>query len=184
MELLDMVDEYGTPTGEVVSREIAHQTGIRHRTSHVWLLRRQGNTRQILLQKRSDNKDSYPGCYDISSAGHIPAGMDFIPSALRELREELGIDARPEELHFCGQRTFSFEKDFHGKPFRDHQVSNVYCLIRDCDEEAFVLQSEEVSHVRWFSLEDCWNAVIKNLIPHCIYEEELKMVYTAAQQLL
>jgi isopentenyldiphosphate isomerase len=28
---------------------------------------------QVLLQKRSPDKDSYPGCLDISCAGHIPA---------------------------------------------------------------------------------------------------------------
>ena len=40
MELLDVVDENGIPTGETVERSIAHAKGIRHRTSHVWLLRR------------------------------------------------------------------------------------------------------------------------------------------------
>ena len=71
-ELLDIVDELGNPTGKVVEREIAHQKGIRHRTSHVWLVRKRNNKVQVLLQKRSHNKDSFPDCYDISSAGHIP----------------------------------------------------------------------------------------------------------------
>ena len=92
MELLDIVDEKGNPTGETVPREVAHREGIRHRTAHVWIFRRRGGVVQILLQKRSDNKDSDPGCYDISSAGHIPAGRDYIPSAVRELKEELGVD--------------------------------------------------------------------------------------------
>ena len=48
----------------------------------------------LLLQKRSENKDAFPGCYDISSAGHLPAGQDYLSSALRELEEELGIKAR------------------------------------------------------------------------------------------
>ena len=77
MELLDVVDENGIPTGETVERSIAHAKGIRHRTSHVWLLRRRSEGVEVLLQKRSDNKDSFPGCYDTSSAGHIPAGVDF-----------------------------------------------------------------------------------------------------------
>ena len=84
MELLDVVDENGIPTGETVERSIAHAKGIRHRTSHVWLLRRRSEGVEVLLQKRSDNKDSFPGCYDTSSAGHIPAGVDFEDSALRE----------------------------------------------------------------------------------------------------
>ncbi|MFQ9109561.1 MAG: hypothetical protein ACLR5Q_11555 [Coprococcus sp.] len=69
MELLDVVDENGIPTGETVERSIAHAKGIRHRTSHVWLLRRRSEGVEVLLQKRSDNKDSFPGCYDTSSAG-------------------------------------------------------------------------------------------------------------------
>ena len=84
MEMLDIVDENGIPTGQTVERILAHTEGIRHRTSHVWIAREKDGGIQILLQKRSDSKDSYPGCYDISSAGHIPAGQDFIPSALRD----------------------------------------------------------------------------------------------------
>ena len=75
MELLDVVDENGCPTGRAVDRETAHREGIRHRTAHVWLMREGRNGVEVLLQKRSANKDSYPGCYDISSAGHIPAGV-------------------------------------------------------------------------------------------------------------
>ena len=56
MELLDIVDEKGNPTGETVPREVAHREGIRHRTAHVWIFRRRGGVVQILLQKRSDNK--------------------------------------------------------------------------------------------------------------------------------
>ena len=67
MEWLDVVDQNGDPTGEVVSRDTAHEKGIWHRTSHVWLVRIRDGRLQILLQKRSENKDSYPGCYDISS---------------------------------------------------------------------------------------------------------------------
>ena len=95
MELFDVVDGQGRPTGATVSREQAHREGVRHRTAHVWILRKKDGKTQILLQKRSENKDSHPGCYDISSAGHIPAGQEFVPSALRELKEELGVEAAP-----------------------------------------------------------------------------------------
>ena len=77
-EIFDIVNESGQPTGYTVTRSLAHQKGIRHRTSHVWLVRTKDDRLQILLQKRSDSKDSHPGCYDISSAGHIPAGKDFM----------------------------------------------------------------------------------------------------------
>lgn len=40
MELIDIVDEVGNPTGETVERNIAHTNGIRHRTAHVWIMRK------------------------------------------------------------------------------------------------------------------------------------------------
>ena len=92
-EYLDIVDGEGEPTGRTKARSLVHRDGDLHRTSHVWIARRKGGRLQLLLQKRSRNKDSHPGCYDISSAGHIPAGSDFEDSALRELKEELGVDA-------------------------------------------------------------------------------------------
>lgn len=176
MELLDIVDENGCPTGETVERETAHREGIRHRTAHVWLLRMGKSGVEVLLQKRSADKDSYPGCYDISSAGHIPAGVDFIPSALRELREELGLKAEAAELIYCGQRRFYFEAEFHGRPFADCQVSNVYCLWRDVRPQELTLQESEVESVLWMNLEECTEAVRENRIPNCIFLEELDML--------
>lgn len=123
MEYFDITDEKGLPTGEVISRVQAHSDGIRHRTAHVWVVRECDGHTQVLLQKRAKNKDSFPGCFDTSSAGHIPAGSEPLPSALRELSEELGIDAKPEELTFIGTFRIQYEKEFYGKLFRDNEVS-------------------------------------------------------------
>ncbi len=181
MEILDVVDECGNPTGETVARETAHEKGIMHRTSHVWLLRKKQGKVQILLQKRCETKESYPGCYDISSAGHIPSGMDFVESALRELHEELGISASDDELIFCGDRTVIWNDCFGGKPFHDRQYSRVFILWRDIDEEKFIIQKEEIDSVLWMELDECISAIENNLIKHCIYPGELRMVRYACE---
>lgn len=178
-EMLDVVDENGMPTGKTIPRKIAHSAGVPHRTSHVWLVRSRDGKTQILLQKRCEEKDSWPGCYDISSAGHIPAGVDFIPSALRELREELGVDANGEELIFCGNRRIQADGEFHGHPFHDRQYSRVFALWRDMEEGDFRVQREEIDSVRWMELDDCLEAVKSGRIPNCIYPEELEMVKAA-----
>lgn len=179
-EMLDIVDDKGQPTGEVIDRVTAHREGIPHRTSHVWLVRRKNGRLQVLLQKRSEEKDSYPGCYDISSAGHIPSGVDFVSSALRELKEELGVEVQPEDLVYCGQRKFHFEEIFHGEKFKDNQISNVYLLWMDKEADAFQIQKEELSEVRWFNFEECMEDVKEDKIPNCIYVEELEMVSKTA----
>jgi isopentenyldiphosphate isomerase len=176
MEIFDIVDEHGIPTGETVAREDAHRYGIRHRTSHVWLIRMYNGKSQVLLQKRSPDKDSYPGCYDISSAGHIPTGDDFLESALRELEEELGIAAKPDEMIYCGQRRFEFQDIFHGQEFWDNQVSNVYVLWRDKDAADFKIQKSEIESMLWMDLDTCVDMVIRAKIPNCIQIDELEMI--------
>ena len=178
-EIFDVVDKKGEPTGTTVTRSEAHRMGIRHRTSHVWLYRQKGGEVQLLLQKRSDGKDSYPGCYDISSAGHIPAGDGFTVSALRELKEELGIEASENELLPIGTRFFEFEKDFHGTAFHDCQVSRVYLLKYGGEAEKLHFQESEISAVRWMNLEDVTSMVRKGKPENCIRMEEIDMIRKA-----
>lgn len=179
MEMLDIVDKFGNPTGEVVERSIAHRDGVMHRTSHVWILRRHEGSIQILLQMRSSDKDAFPGCYDISSAGHIPAGVDYIPSAIRELQEELGVIATEDEFIFCGDRTVDWDDCFHGEEFHDRQYSRVFCIWKDMEVEDFTLQEEEVDGILWMNFDECIEAVKNNTIKHCILVEELMMVKNA-----
>ena len=156
MEYFDICDENGEPTGEVVTRAVAHREGIRHRTAHVWVVRRVAGRWQVLLQKRSAEKDSFPGKYDTSSAGHIRAGDEPLSSALRELEEELGIRAAPEQLHFAGRFDIRFEKTFHGHLFRDNELAHVYVYAEPVDIAALTLQADEVERVDWFDLETAW----------------------------
>ena len=154
MEYLDICDERGLPTGRVVSRERAHAEGICHRTAHVWVVDRRGERARVLMQKRAQNKESFPGCYDTSSAGHIPAGDEPAQSALRELFEELGIRATAEELSYAGSFRIQYEKMFFGKLFRDNEVTAVYVYEKPVDAKSLVLQPEEVEAAVWFDLQE------------------------------
>ena len=118
MEYVDVCDENGLPTGEIVERSTAHRTGVRHRTAHVWIYRETEGRYQVLVQKRSDSKASFPGMYDTSCAGHVPAGEEPIDAAVRELSEELGIRLRPDQLEELGQFDSRDDLVFRGVPFR------------------------------------------------------------------
>jgi len=180
MEIFDIVDENGEPTGETVERTYAHANGIRHRTSHVWLFRRTGEGTEILLQKRCADKDSFPGCYDISSAGHIPAGDDYMTSALRELREELGLAVSPEKLKYCGMKSVETREVFHGKPFHDRQVTRIYALWYTPALGEIRPQEEEIESVRWMPFAQCVKGVREGTFPNCIDYEELVTLNGAA----
>ena len=176
MEYLDIVDETGRPTGETVSREIAHRDGVLHRTAHVWVIRPSAKGYDILLQKRSMEKESFPGLYDTSSAGHIPAGEEPLPSALRELREELGIAAEPGDLAYAGSFRIQYEKLFHGRLFKDNEVTQVYVYDRPVDIETLTLQAAEVDEVRWFDPDEVWNEIQRSRERFCVPTPGLKVL--------
>ena len=176
MEYFDICDENGMPTGETISREEAHRDGIRHRTAHVWVVRQINGRTQILMQKRSEDKDSFPGMYDTSSP---------VDSALRELEEELGIKAAGEQLTYAGSFSDQYEKEFHGKLFRDNEVARVYVYREPVDIGDLHIQKSELSEVRWFDMQEVWDEIQVNRDRFCVPRGGLKvlMEYLAVMDL-
>ena len=93
MEWLEVVDENDAVTG-LERRGVIHARCLMHRSAQVLLF---NSSNQLFLQKRSDDKDEFPGLWDSSAAGHVNPGEDYAECARRELAEELGITA-PVEL--------------------------------------------------------------------------------------
>lgn len=178
MEFFDLRNPDGSLTGITKARSQVHRDGDWHGASHVWIARRNPKTGrpELLLQKRSANKDSYPGCLDISSAGHLGAGDDYLPCALRELREELGIDALPQELTFLFMHSCDVKAVFHGKLFWNREISAVYLYTSPVFTDRFLLQREEVESVHWVDLEECQKQVKSGNPAYCILEDELERV--------
>ena len=177
MELFDVLTKEGEKTGVVRERGVAHRDGSPHATSHIWVVRENGQGgHDILLQKRSACKDSYPGCYDISAAGHVAAGDGYLETAVRELWEELGIEADAGSLHLAGTHHGKFEKEFYGRMFRDYEISRVYAYGKPVKEADLRLQAGEVESVMWMDLDECRRQVAEAAIPTCIYLDELDML--------
>ena len=174
MEFLDICDENGIPTGDTVERSTAHREDVRHRTAHVWIIRERDGKHEILMQKRSLSKDSFPGCFDTSSAGHIPAGSEPLQSAIRELYEELGITASEEDLDFAGIFRNHYEKVFYEKPFRDNEVSFVFVCKKPVDISDLTLQEEELSGAEWFDLMFVYGEKLKKNHDFCVPVDGLK----------
>lgn len=180
MELFDERLGDGTTTGRIVERGVAHSEGRCHGTAHIWIARANDQSGcDVLLQKRSAWKDSNPGCYDISSAGHLSAGDTYLEGALREIGEELGIHARKEDLTELGLLEKVSHGVFYGKPFHDHEVSAVYLYTKPVEADRLQLQESEVEAVRWMDLKECRRAVRERAIPNCIDIRELEMIEKA-----
>src|SRR5690606_2272497 len=87
-ELFDVVNEQDEVVRQATRGEVHRQRWL-HRAVHVFVFDRQG---RVFLQKRSMAKDTNPGCWSPSASGHVDAGEGYDEAALRELREEIGVE--------------------------------------------------------------------------------------------
>ena len=87
------------------------------------------------MTRRAPEK-SFAGTWE-NSGGAAKAGETSLQAIVRELREETGIVAAPEEFElFCTDRDRTAFYDF-------------YCLKRDISLEEITLQPGETDDVKW-----------------------------------
>ena len=153
-EYIDVLSPDGNFTGVSQPRSHVHQTGDWHRSIHVWVLNDQ---QELLIQRRSFDKENHPGLWDVSCAGHITAGDSSLQAAVRELKEELGLFVRPEEL----EQIFAIESHYvlNNVTYIDNEWVDVYLLKKNVDVNDLVLQSEEVESAKMISVEEFRNLV-------------------------
>lgn len=170
-EAVDVFDRGDRPTGNVVPKRQAHEQGLWHRSAHIWIYNDRGD---ILMQKRAATKDTFPGLWDISVAGHISAGETPLTGALREIREEIGTEARPEELEYL--TTIHMEYPYPQRGWINREHCYVYLMKKNLDPNKLALQKEEVEAVRFFSPRE-FSELIKAdrgvIVPHDNYYETI-----------
>ena len=139
MELVDLYDENRVPLGRTAERHAQKGPGEYRMVVHVCIFNSRG---QLLIQRRSQEKAAWSGLWDVSIGGGVDAGETSRQGAEREVREELGYD-----LDLTGVRpavTVNFEGGF----------DDFFVVTREADLGSLRLQKEEVSDVRWASLEE------------------------------
>ena len=140
-ELVKIVDQKNVEVG-VTNRKEMKEKKLWHRASYIYIITTESQGSKLLVQKRTMQKDFFPGFYDLSTGGVVGAGEDDDESAVREVEEELGIpDARLEKISVT-----KFEDDV-GRVF-----ANVY-LMRDFDPDVtqIIKQDDEVEEIMYWS---------------------------------
>jgi len=149
-EQIDILNMDGTPTGLSCSRSKVHAEGLWHRTVHIWAFDKDG---KILFQLRSLKKENNPGLYDTSCAGHISAGDSSLNAALRELREELGVVKRQQDLEYVFEAMH--KSVLNGGSYLDNEYYDVYRITLTDDEvRSLVPQPGEVDSFVWMTREE------------------------------
>lgn len=167
MEYIDIYDENNNPLEKSKEKTQAHEEMDFHRTAHIWII---NENKELLLQKRSANKKSHPNCWDISGAGHIRTGEDVLDGAIRELKEELGVIAKKNDLHFIA--TIKSTKNPQNKEFQ-----YVYLLKCNNKIEDYVFEDNEVSEVKYVFYEKLEKMVEKRTEGLLIHEDEYKELF-------
>ncbi|MDY2628613.1 MAG: HD domain-containing protein [Lachnospiraceae bacterium] len=175
-EMFEIIEPDGSFTGRLKPRSQVHRDGDLHGASHIWVYRLVDGKAELLLQKRSDTKDSFPGCFDTSSAGHLDPGEDFKAAAIRELNEELGIQASEKELQYMYRKEIDLTDVFYGESFHNHELISVYMMELVPADRAIHFQESEISGVMWMEVDTLCRMVKEDLFMHCIDAEELNLI--------
>jgi len=121
-----------------------HTDGDWHRAVHIWIYNSQGN---LVLQKRAAGKDTFPGRWDVSVGGHVTSGDSVLETALKEVREELGIDINVADLEALGTlATAAKGSSPVGGDFTCNEFKDIFLLKFDGDVSGVCAS---VRHRRW-----------------------------------
>ncbi|MFD0862481.1 NUDIX domain-containing protein [Sungkyunkwania multivorans] len=164
-ELVDILNPDGSYSGRHCLKSEAHRLGHLHPTVHAWLY---CNARGILMQKRSENKNTFPNLWDVSVAGHVGSGEDITTAALREVKEEVGLELRVADLERIGTH---LERHIHSEDFIDNELHHIFLTAISPSFTPSELQLEEVTAVKFLSPKVLKSALenkkeAKRFVPH------------------
>ena len=146
-ETLDVVDE----KNEVIataSRKECHEKKLRHRGVQVFIINEEGD---FFIQKRSPKKDVFPGLYEGGITGHVLSGEKCVEAAIRELKEELGIEVKESDL----KEMFRFKMLFEN----EHELITAYILDYD---NAIKIDHNEVISGEFLPIDEIKQKIKKN----------------------
>ena len=148
MELLDVYNENFEKTGKIVPRRTILPENEFVLCTHILIQDMEG---RFLVQKRSDTKSTRPGEWDIT-AGAVDSGEDSRIAAIREAKEEVGLDVPGDKMQFLF-------RDRIGGAYHEAWCVRMPFALEDC-----TMQESEVQDLRLVTAEEL--LVILEQFPH------------------
>lgn len=162
-ELIDVLDENGVKTGEILSRDEIHKRGLWHRAIVVAIVNEKN---EVLLQQRSKDKEKNAGMWDISVAGHISTGQDALSAAAREINEEVSVnlgfnvDIKSFRYMFSYRTQQKFSENFIENQFYDFFILRKQGIdIKDIE-----MQESEVQAIKFVDINELIKMCDKKII--------------------
>ncbi len=163
-EYWDLYDTNRQPLGRTHLRGLPLEKDTYHVVVSVWTVNQDN---KLLVTLRSAEKDLYPNLWE-NTSGSVISGETSREAALRELREETGIEAREEEMQFLGtaRKLASFV--------------DIYLVRKHFDSETITLQEGETTAYRWVTLAQLeqMNQEGKLAFPVAFRFEQFRSIFT------
>jgi 8-oxo-dGTP diphosphatase len=137
MEIWDAYRENGTLVGCDLVRGDDIPNGLFHLVSEILVKHTDG---MYLLMQRDWEKPNYPGLFEASASGSVLKGENAYNAAIRELKEETGIEVNELKPIY--------------KIVRKDTIFYGYICETDCDKNSITLQNGETISYLWLSKED------------------------------
>ena len=145
-EMIDVVNENGVRTGEIVSRAEIHRKGLWHRVAMLCIV---NSNNEMLLQQRHKNLNKFPGLWDLSVASHVQSGSDVVSTLLKEVNEEIGIQIEYKVQAKDFRFITSFRNHHVYQDLIENQYYDLFVLRKDIDLKDITFNDKEVQDVQW-----------------------------------
>lgn len=107
---------------------------------------------RVLLSQRSFKKKNSPGKWGPSAAGTIEYDESYISNVLKEAKQELGLTIVPDRLQ---KGPLKFNQGTR------KYFAQSYIYTYEAKEDDFLLQNDEVVDVKWFSISQIDDLLVK-----------------------
>lgn len=153
MEYFDVVDINRNKTNKILPRGAELNPGEFNVGVEIWII---NSNKKILLTQRSKYK-SHPLQWECPG-GCLLAGETSVEAAIREIKEEIGLDINFQDLKYLSTHLYKY------------QFVDIFLVTKEIDTDKLFLQTEEVADAKWISIEDFFNMHNKNQIVPSVYE--------------
>ncbi|OGZ84413.1 MAG: hypothetical protein A2599_00910 [Candidatus Staskawiczbacteria bacterium RIFOXYD1_FULL_39_28] len=111
---------------------------------------------KVLLQRRC-NTGYMDGKYSLP-AGHVDEGENYSQCAIREAKEEIGVDLKPEDLKFAHLMHRLSDPEWKDLKYR----IDVFFITEKWEGVPRIMEPDKADDLSWFDL----NNLPENIIPY------------------
>ena len=140
MELWDIYDKNKQKTGKTIQRGQRLKEDEYHLIVHIWI---KNSNNEFLIQQRAENVRN-PLVWS-ATGGSVVAGEDSFTGAIREVKEELGLD-------LTNHQGYLFDSSVYEEDDQKYWC-DTYLYFIDLDVNTLKLQTEEVKQAKYEKME-------------------------------